>query len=127
MYFEEKLAENIAKPKKLWQAFKSLGLPNRKTSQSNTCLENKEGLLFDSFSIAETFKNYYSSLAENLVLKLPKPPNNFGMESVHNYFTKYNLKKKLIFPNVQSDKVYKILKTLMKLKPQVSMISQEYF
>ena len=39
-YFEEKLAENIAKPKKLWEALKSLGLPNKKTSQSNICLKN---------------------------------------------------------------------------------------
>ena len=29
-YFEEKLAENIAKPKKLWQASKSLELPSKK-------------------------------------------------------------------------------------------------
>ena len=55
-YFEEKLAENIAKPKNLWQALKSLGLPYKKTSSSNICLENKDGLLFDSFSIAETVK-----------------------------------------------------------------------
>ena len=39
-YFEEKLAENIAKPKKLWQALKALGLPNKKTSQSIICLKN---------------------------------------------------------------------------------------
>ena len=55
-YFEEKLAENIAKPKKLWQALKSLGLPDKKTS-SNTCLENRDVLSFDSFSIAATFTN----------------------------------------------------------------------
>ena len=84
-YFEEKLAENIAKPKKLWRALKSLGLPNKKTLSSNICLENKDGLLFDSFSIAETFKKYYSLLAEKLALKLLKPPNNFGIESVSNY------------------------------------------
>ena len=38
-YCEENLAENIAKPKKVWQALKSLGLPNKKTSQSNIYLE----------------------------------------------------------------------------------------
>ena len=74
----------IAKSKKLWQALKPLGLPNKKSSQSNICSKNLDGLLFDSFSIAEAFQKYYSSLAENLVLKPPKPPNNFGMESVNN-------------------------------------------
>ena len=43
----EKLSENIAKPKELWQTLKSLGLPNKKNSSSNICLKNKNGLLFD--------------------------------------------------------------------------------
>ena len=87
-YFEVKLAENIAKPKKLWLALKSLGLPNKKTSQSNICLKNIDGFLFNSFSIAETFKKYNSSLAENLVLKLPKPSNNFGIDDLSGIFLK---------------------------------------
>ena len=73
-------------------------------------------VFFDSFSIAQTFKKYYSSLAENLALKLPKPPNNFGIESVNNYYEKYNLKEKLILANIQLDKVFKILKTFDETK-----------
>ena len=56
--------------------------------------KNIDGLLFDSFSIAETFEKYYSSLTENLVLNLTKPQNNSGMESVNNHHKKYNLKEK---------------------------------
>ena len=96
-YLEEKLSEDIAKQKELWQTLKQLGLPNKKNSPSNTCLKNKNGLLFDSMSIAETFKKYYSSLAENLVLKLPKPLNNFGIQSVKNYYKKCNLNERLLF------------------------------
>ena len=96
-YLEEKLSEDIAKQKELWQTLKQLGLPNKKNSPSNTCLKNKNGLLFDSMSIAETFKKYNSSLAENLVLKLPKPLNNFGIQSVKNYYKKCNLNEKLLF------------------------------
>ena len=84
-YLEEKLSENIAKQKELWQAFKSLGLPNKTNFPSYICLKNNNGLLFDSLSIMETLKKYYSLLAENLVLKLPKPQNNFGIQSVNNY------------------------------------------
>ena len=36
-HFEEKLAENVEKPKKLWQELNSLGLPNKKTSSLNIC------------------------------------------------------------------------------------------
>ena len=78
-YLEEKLSENKAKPKELSRTLKSLGLPNKKNYPSIICLKNKNGLSFDSLSTAETFKKYYSSLAENLVLKQPKPPNNFGI------------------------------------------------
>ena len=81
-------------------------MPNKKNSPSNICLKNKNGLSFDSLSIAETFKKYYSSLAENLVLKLPKPPNNFGIQSVNNYYKKCNLKERLLFAKIESDKVF---------------------
>ena len=84
-YLEEKLSENIAKPKELWQILKSLALTNKNDSPSNICLKNKNDLLFNSLSIAETFKKHYSSLAENLVLKLQKHPKNFGIQSVNNY------------------------------------------
>ena len=87
-YLEEKLSENIAKPKELWQTLKQLGLPNKRNFPLNICLKNKNVLLFDSQSIAETFKKYYSSLVENLVLKLPKPLNNCGRQSGKNYYKK---------------------------------------
>ena len=45
-------------------------------------------------SIAETFNKHYSSLAENFVLKLPKQ-NNFGIQSMNNYYKKL-LSKKLL-------------------------------
>ena len=75
-YFEEKLLENIANPKELWQTLKLLELPNKENSSSNICLKTRNGLSFDSLSIVQIFKKHYSSLAENLLLKLPKPPNN---------------------------------------------------
>ena len=49
------------------------------------------------------------------------------MESVNNYYEKYNSKGKLISANIQSDKVFEILQNFDKLKLQVSMISEEYF
>ena len=57
-------------------------------------------------------------------MKLPKPPNNFGMESINNYYEKYNLKK-LIFTNIQSEKVFKILKNFDETKASgILMISR---
>ena len=38
------------------------------------------------------------------------------MESVNNYYAKYNLKEKLIFANIHSEKVLKILKNFDETK-----------
>ena len=40
-YLEEKLSENIAKPKELWQTLKQLGLPNKKNSPWNMFKKQK--------------------------------------------------------------------------------------
>ena len=46
------------------------------------------------------------------------------MESVNNYYEKYNLKEKLIFTNIQSEKVFKILKNFDETKASgILMIS----
>ena len=37
-FYTDKLKENIGKPKELWKALKSLGLPSKKRSISNICL-----------------------------------------------------------------------------------------
>ena len=78
---------------------KSQGLPNKKSSPSNVCLKSKNGVSFGSLSIAEN--TYYTPLAGNLVLKLPKPPNNFGIQSINSYSKKCNLKEKLLFTKTE--------------------------
>ena len=83
IHSEKKLAENAASPKELRQTSKLPRLSNNKTPPLNICLKNKNDLSFVSFSI-ETFKKESLSLAENLVLNLPKRSNNFRIESVDN-------------------------------------------
>ena len=90
--------------------FKTIRATEQKEFPFEYMFKNKNGSLFDSLSIAETFKKYYSSLAENLVLKLPKPPTNFGIQSVKNYYKKRNLKERLLPSKIKSGKVFKILK-----------------
>ena len=64
----------------------------------------------------KTFKKYCFSLAENFVLKLLKPPNNFGIQSVNSYHKKCSLKERFRFAKIESDKVFKILKTFDESK-----------
>ena len=39
------------------------------------------------------------------MLKLPKPPNNFGIQSVNNYYKKCNLKERLLLAKIELDKI----------------------
>ena len=52
-YFEEKLKEDTANPKKLWKTLKQLDLPEKRLPSTNICLKVEEDLKFDSFTISE--------------------------------------------------------------------------
>ena len=46
-FYQEKLSENVGKPKELWKALKSLGLPSKITSVSQFSLKNGENISID--------------------------------------------------------------------------------
>ena len=71
-FFEKKLSESIGKPKDLWKALKSLGLPNKISSCEVSALKINNTVEHNANSVLEAFKNYYSTLAENLINMLPK-------------------------------------------------------
>ena len=58
--FGRKLHENITKPKELWKAIKSVGLPCKNSAVPNICLKDKNSSLNfeDSCSNANTFKTF---------------------------------------------------------------------
>ena len=112
-FFTGKLNENIGKPKELWKSLKSLGLPSKKSSCSTICLE-KDGILsFDPKANAEIFKDFYSNLANDLVKKLPNPPNKYGKDVVKKYYENLNLVgKSFSFEPVAYTSVLKLLQQL---------------
>ena len=112
-FFTGKLNENIGKPKELWKSLKSLGLSSKKSSCSTICLE-KDGILsFDPKANAEIFKDFYSNLANDLVKKLPNPPNKYGKDAVKKYYENLNLVgKSFSFEPVAYTSVLKLLQQL---------------
>ena len=84
--FEKKLSESIGKPKDLWKALKSLGLPNKISSCEVSALKINNTVEHDANSILEGFKNYCSTQAENLVNVLPKVPNKYCINTVIKYY-----------------------------------------
>ena len=73
-FYQEKPRENFGKPKKLWKALKSLGLPSKITPVSQVSLKDGETISFDEKTNNNSFKNFYDNLALNLVNKLPHAP-----------------------------------------------------
>ena len=114
-YFEEKLKENTKNPKKLWKTLKRLGLPDKRSPSTNICLEVKNGLTFDPYTISEVFKKLFSNLANanlaNLVQKLPAAAKTFGNKSVEDYYNMFNLNpKKITFQTIQTRYMSDLLK-----------------
>ena len=83
---QKKLSECIGKSKDLWNALKSLGLPNKISCCEVSALKINNTVEHDANSVLEGFKNYYSTLAENLVKMLPKAPNKYSINTVITYY-----------------------------------------
>ena len=74
----------LVKPKELWKALKSLGLPNKTSSCEVSVLKVNKTVQYDTN--LSGFKDYYSNLAENLLKKLPKLPNKFTLNTVFQHY-----------------------------------------
>ena len=65
-FFENKLKECMGKPKDLWKAIKSLGLPNKSGRCIVGALVENQIVKNETKSILKTSKSFYSNLAGNL-------------------------------------------------------------
>ena len=113
-FYKSKLQQNIGKPKELWKTLKSLGLPNKGSCPTKTCLQ-KEGIKhFDDKSNATIFKDFFCNLAKNLVSKLPSPSKKFSTSSLHSYYKTSNElnASKLIFNQISSEVILDILENI---------------
>ena len=113
-FYETNLRQKIDKPKELWKTLKSVGLPSKAVTASNICLKDKNEIVFNATKNCSAFKNYFSSIAQNLVSKLPLLPSIFNESKIASYYDNDAVSKDL---NVQllekcSEKILSILKGL---------------
>ena len=99
--------ENIGKPKELWKALTSLGLPSKKGIISNIFLKKDDKICFNDKTNASTFQEFFCNLASDLVAKLPPPSKRFGLHTVFSYYQDILglLPSKFKFSNVTEDLV----------------------
>ena len=81
-FFENRLYDSVGKPKDLWKALKSLGLPSKTSVCGTTSLKVKNTTSFETKSTLDVFKNYYSIFTDNLLKELPTPPNKVTFNSI---------------------------------------------
>ena len=69
--FHEKTEKNGHDSKKLWKALKSLEIKSGKVNQLKIALKKDDAIQCEPTKNENTFKDFYSDLAGNLVIKLP--------------------------------------------------------
>ena len=91
-----------------------MGLPSKAVTASNIYLKNKKQIVFNEIKNCTIFKNYFSSLAQNLVSKLPLSPNIFTESKIASYYNNNVVSKDLNFQllEVSPGKISSILKGL---------------
>ena len=85
-FHREKLRENVGKSKEPWKAIKTLSLLSKITPVSQTFLNNEEKISFHEKTNNNSFKNFYTNLALNLVNKIPNAPNKCYLDSFLTYY-----------------------------------------
>ena len=96
-FYETNLRQKINKPKELWKTLKSMGLPSKAVTASNICLKDKNEIVFNATKNCSIFKNYFSSLAHNVVSKLPLLPNILTESKMASYYDNNAVSKDLNF------------------------------
>ena len=94
-----------------------MGLSSKATSASNICLKEINEIVFNDAKNCSIFKSFFSSLAQNLVSKLP-PSRNVSTESkVASYYDDIKFKDlNFEFSETSPEKILHILKDLNPFK-----------
>ena len=98
-YFQKRLASCRNDLKQTWSVIN--GIIGKKSSISPNCIKGDDKLLTDSFEIAESFNDHFSSIASKLTTKLSSPPSPSNLKSKSNsskissFFSRHQLPMKL--------------------------------
>ncbi len=92
-YFNEKIVEYRNDSGKLWNSLKQLGYSSRlKTKTSNITLDLGNNVTAEKVTVADSFNNYFSSVASKLVEKLPDPSGQYGESQFVEFYSQQEVK-----------------------------------
>ena len=121
-FFRNKVVQNRGNSSKLWEQLKSLGYSKKGSGErGNIILNDGESKVFEPSRVAAIFNRFYTTVASDLVSRLPPAPGIFGTSS-HAFKSFYRPK---VNPNssfVLSPVPRRfILKQLLSLDPKKSI------
>ena len=112
-YFHSKINESKGNPKSLWKTLKLLGHFEKNKSTCKIGLKIDDEVCFNEKLVAESFNNFFTTVASDLVKKLPLPSNEFGKEQVNKFYTdKGVFKDRFKLHSVENETVLKLLRSL---------------
>ena len=82
-YFERKVEQNKGDSGKLWAHLKSLGYAKVGGGSSKIVLEENGNKVFEPLPVSNIFNRFYTTVASDLVSKLPTPSGVFSTTSRH--------------------------------------------
>ena len=112
------LGKKINRPKELWKTLNSMGLPSKAVTASNICSKDKNETVINATKNCSIFKNYFSSLPQNLVSKPPLLRNIFTVSTISSYDDNNTVSEDLNFQLLETspEKILSILKDLSPSK-----------
>ena len=105
-------SKSIGKPKDLWKAIKSLGLPSKSGRCIVGALTENQIVKHDTKSILKTFKSFYSNLTGNLLAKHRKSPNRYTIKFISDYYKKLSLSENFKLDATTEGYLFNILKNV---------------
>ena len=106
----------IGKPKEIWESLKSLGMPNKTVISNFDAIEESDTLTYDTRSISKIFKDFFSNLADSLLIKLPNPPDKYNLQSVTRHYSSFMISDDFCLNNTSEEKVLKIMRIIESSK-----------
>ena len=111
-FFDEKLSENIGKPKELWSTLKSLGMLKKTVFSNFNAIDNNKSLKYNIKTMSNVFKDFFSNLAESFLAKLPDPSNKYNLEYIFLDHSNFAIPEVFHIKSTSEEKVFRIMKNI---------------
>ena len=82
-------------------------MPNKTLISNFRAIKDNNILTYNTRSISTVFKNFVSSLAGSLLIKLPNTPDKYNLESVINYYSSFTIADDFCLNKTSENKVLK--------------------